>query len=457
MSTDITKFHGSNLFEIARKHFSKVLDHRAGPITYPLSEVLMSGLAVFILKFPSLLKFENWYKDEEADARSNLQNIFGISDLCSDTTMREILDEVSPKSFEKLYDDFFNLARRQKKIYPYERLENNFLISIDGTQVFSSNEVNCDNCLKKLNKADNTVTSSHKALAASFVHPDDKLVLPMGCEMIEGFDTKKEGVNDCEQNAFLRYLDRLKTSHPKLKKLILADALHASVPVLERLKEHEMSFILNVKPKGHKKLFKGLEKRRETGQMISYTKTEEIGDKVKKKRVHFFEFSNGLILNSNATEHPINFVDYTETTTWITTRGEMKEKRIRFSWVTDLTLSTHNCMEVMRAGRARWKIENETFNTLKNHGYEFEHNYGHGNKHLCSVFTNLCLLGFTIDQLQRLGCKVMQRVHVKTIRFSYYVDRLRGVYRDFNDLKSWDDVLRVILGEVKFIRVVDTS
>jgi hypothetical protein len=30
----------------------------------------------------------------------------------------------------------------------------------------------------------------------------------------------------------------------------------------------------------------------------------------------------------------------------------------------------------MSGGRARWKIENETFNTLKNQGYQFEHNFG---------------------------------------------------------------------------------
>ena len=36
--------------------------------------------------------------------------------------------------------------------------------------------------------------------------------------------------------------------------------------------------------------------------------------------------------------------------------------------------------------RARWKIENETFNTLKNQGYHFEHNYGHGEQHLSVVF-----------------------------------------------------------------------
>jgi len=45
-----------------------------------------------------------------------------------------------------------------------------------------------------------------------------------------------------------------------------------------------------------------------------------------------------------------------------------------------------NAYQIMRGGRARWKIENETFNTLKNQGYNFEHNYGLGKKNLSVVF-----------------------------------------------------------------------
>ena len=43
----------------------------------------------------------------------------------------------------------------------------------------------------------------------------------------------------------------------------------------------------------------------------------------------------------------------------------------------------------MRAGRAQCKIENETFNTLKNQGYNFQHNYGHGYQNLCSIMIML--------------------------------------------------------------------
>ncbi len=67
----------------------------------------------------------------------------------------------------------------------------------------------------------------------------------------------------------------------------------------------------------------------------------------------------------------------------------------------------------MRAGRARWRIENETFNTLKNQGYHFEHNYGHGNENLCSVMTMLMMLAFLIDQVQQLCCKVYQDARKK--------------------------------------------
>ena len=54
----------------------------------------------------------------------------------------------------------------------------------------------------------------------------------------------------------------------------------------------------------------------------------------------------------------------------------------------------------MRAGRARWKVENETFNTLKNQGYHFEHNYGHGQQHLSVVLAMLMMLAFLLDQVQ---------------------------------------------------------
>ncbi len=85
-----------------------------------------------------------------------------------------------------------------------------------------------------------------------------------------------------------------------------------------------------------------------------------------KDTVHKFRFINQVPLNASNQDLLVNFVEY-----WGTTP---KKKALYFSWVTDIPVTESNVSEIMRGGRARWKIENETFNTLKNQGYHFEHN-----------------------------------------------------------------------------------
>ena len=50
--------------------------------------------------------------------------------------------------------------------------------------------------------------------------------------------------------------------------------------------------------------------------------------------------------------------------------------------------------EIAACGRARWEIENETFNVMKNHGYELEHNFGHRERFLPMTPAALNLLAF---------------------------------------------------------------
>ena len=84
---------------------------------------------------------------------------------------------------------------------------------------------------------------------------------------------------------------------------------------------------------------------------------------------------------------------------WEIGRGETRH----FSWITDLELNEQTVPIVARGGRARWKIENETFNTLKNRDYAFEHNFGHGENHLGTLFAIMMMLVFLVDQAQEIG------------------------------------------------------
>ena len=79
-----------------------------------------------------------------------------------------------------------------------------------------------------------------------------------------------------------------------------------------------------------------------------------------------------------------------------------------FSWITEISLIPENVWDIMWGGRARWKIENETFNTLKNQGYHLEHNDGHCEQNLSVVLALMMMLAFLVDQVQQLCCPLFQ-------------------------------------------------
>ncbi|MEI2421337.1 hypothetical protein V6O07_13770, partial [Arthrospira platensis SPKY2] len=114
-------------------------------------------------------------------------------------------------------------------------------------------------------------------------------------------------------------------------------------------------------------------------------------------------------MNQSHPDLEVNVLDY-----WEVRAGE----ELNFSWITDLHLTRNHVALVMKGGRSRWHIENQTFNTLKNQDYEFEHNFGHGQQYLATVLALLMMLAFLIDQVQEYGCvffqAARQRFHSRT-------------------------------------------
>jgi hypothetical protein len=103
-----------------------------------------------------------------------------------------------------------------------------------------------------------------------------------------------------------------------------------------------------------------------------------------------------------------------------------KDKVQPFSWVTDVRVSKRNVYTLVRGGRARWKIDNETCNTLKNHGYHFKHHYGHGEQNLSVVFATLMLLAFLVDHTPQLCCALFRAVWAKLGRKRLVWERMRA-------------------------------
>jgi hypothetical protein len=371
------------LLQVIRAGFEKVKDHRAANASLSLSDALMSAFAMFSLKDSSLLEF-----DGRRAKGSNLQQIYGLAGVPSDTQMRTILDPLQPEEIKPLFKAVFEQLEGAQGLEGMRYLGGYYLLSLDGTEYFASNKVHCDACLvKKTRKGE--VSYRHQMLGGAIVHPDFKAVIPLAPEPIIKQDG--ESKNDCERNAAKRFLAQVRQDHPDLPLIIIEDALSANAPHLKVLKKHNFRFILGVKEGDHAFLFDYVRAKHQAGEY----EYREGG------LTHRFRFINQVPLNASNQEVLVNFLEY-----W-----EIEDDQSRyFSWITDFTLYQWNVAAIMRGGRARWKIENETFNTLKNQGYHFEHNYGHGQQHLSVNFALLMMLAFLVDQVQQLADPLFQAV-----------------------------------------------
>jgi hypothetical protein len=229
-------------------------------------------------------------------------------------------------------------------------------------------------------------------LGGAIVHPDMKEVIPLMPEGIIKQDG--EGKNDCERNAGKRFLERVREDHPGLPFIVTEDGLSSNGPHIKALQAGDYRFILGAKEGDHAYLFNYVNQAHQAGQVVEYEQREG-------KIVHRYRFINQVPLNESNQDVPVNFLEYQQI------KGDQVS---HFSWITDITLTKWNVYAVMRGGRARWKIENETFNTLKNQGYHFEHTYGHGHKYLCVNFAVLMMLAFLIDQIQQFANSLFQEV-----------------------------------------------
>ncbi len=315
------------LIKTIYQQFSKIPDSREfnKKGTIALKDHLMSGLAVFGLKCPSLLDYDR--KRNNAATEQNLRDLYHIEKPPSDTYLRERLDQVDPESLRPAFKKVFASFQRGKGLEGFEYLDGCVLISADGTGQFSSNKVSCPHCCQKKHKND-AVTYYHQMLGVCIVHPDKKNVIPLAPEVILNRDGYSK--NDCERNACKRFLENFRREHPHLKAILLEDGLSSNAPNIRMIEDHGLQYILVAKPGDHQFLFEQLETSAETSYHELATDDGHY---------HQYRFLNGVSLNKSNQDLKVNLLEYRCT--------NPKGKETTFSWVTGITLSTANLMEIV--------------------------------------------------------------------------------------------------------------
>ena len=423
------------LLSAIRQSFAEIQDVRRG-CEIPLVDAMMSGLAVFALKFPSLLKFDEAYSDE-ARIRSNLHSLYGVERAPCDTQLRTRLDPIEPEALRPAFRAVHRHLQRGKALESYESL-GGYLVSIDGTGQFASSAISCPECCHKTTGG--KPQYYHQLLGAVIVHPDQATVLPLMPEPI----TRQDGANknDCERNAAKRLLTGLRQDHPKLDLIVVEDSLASNGPHIRLLESLRMRYILGAKEGDHPVLFQAMQQHLMAGTCQEREGIDEAGVE------HGYRWVNGLSLNASHPDLKVNVLEY-----W-----EIKNGRQRvWTWVTNIPLSHDNVRAVMRGARARWKVENETFNTLKNQGYHLEHNYGHGQVHLSTNFAMLMMLAFLVDQAQELSCRLFQAARARFRSRTSLWERLRALFVDFH-IPDWPTLWQAIAsGDAPSVLAPNTS
>jgi hypothetical protein len=252
------------LMQTLSDEFAQLPDHRRANASYPLADALRSAFAMFSLKSPSLLAFS----EQTIPEQKNLEAIYQIAAIPSDTQMRAILDPVSPLPLRGLFATLFKLICAAGVVKQYHYFKQHVIVSIDGVEHFSSTKIDCDHCTTRRQR--NSKTSyHHSGLAAVLLHPDHAEVFPLDFEAVLKPDGSRK--NDCERQAAKRLCTALHERYPDLSVILVEDALYANAPHIRQITGYNWKYILSVKPDSHASLERqfAFAARAPTGQRTS--------------------------------------------------------------------------------------------------------------------------------------------------------------------------------------------
>ena len=397
-------------------------DRRGQNIQYTMRDIGMAVFSLFFMQCPSFLHFQREWV--ERNGRSNAHTLFGLHKIPCDNHIRKKLDGVPSNHFDDVFYHVINDIDSNHGLQTMRRLDDRLLIALDGSEYFSSYQVHCKNCSTR-KRSDGRTQYYHQVLAATVVAPGQSKVIPLAPEFIYPQDGHKK--QDCERQAAKRWLAQQGPQVVNLNPIYLADDLYACQPIVKAILDAQGSFILNCKPSSHSTLYEFIHDPKTCQQ------TRGTGSR---KRTYRYRWTHEVPLRDGSDALNVNWLE-------IEIVNPQGKVTYRNAFVTDLDVNEDNIADLAAAGRARWKIENETFNVLKHKGYHFEHNFGHGKKTLASVLVVLNLLAFalhTAGDLIETAWRVA-RARAGTRIGLFQALRVLTVYQLFS---SWDDLFTLL-------------
>ena len=303
-----------------------------------------------------------------------------------------MLDPVHPSHLQPVFDRVIEVLGEHGGLGEFQRLEGRTLIALDGTEYFCSQKLGCAHCQTR-KRANGAVESYHSMLAATIVAPGHAMVVPLMPEFIAKPDGAEK--QDCERNAAKRWMAQHSPRMAPLRPIYLGDDLFACQPIAEAALEGGGDFLFTAKPDSPKTLYDFM-----SGAILDEL-TVRRKDGAKPVTITYRWFT-GAPLREGKDALNVNWIG-------MTIQDAKAKQTYANAFVTSLPVTRQTVDEIATCARARWKIENESFNVLKNNGYHLEHNFGHGKENLAMMFAAMNLLAFAFHTV----CDCLEDLWIK--------------------------------------------
>ena len=360
---------------------------------YELAELITACIAMFIFKEGSRNAFNNDRQEEEF--KQNYQRIFKMR-LPHMDTVDKVMRRLADSELEELKTSLIRTLIEKKTLHKYRFLKKWFVVAVDGSGIMSFSEKHCDQCSHKTSKNGKT-TWFHNVLEAKIVCSNG-FALSLATEWIVNFDNSPFKKQDCERKAFERLGKKLKKIHPRLPICITADGLYPNQTFFNICENNQWSYILTFKDGNLPSIWKKVEVLLPA---MTDNCAQEIIAESNKKIYRFFRWINGIDYHG----HKLNWVECREF------EEDSKGNKIEsgcFVHITDQNISRLEVSEISSTGRLRWKIENESFNTQKNLGYNLKHKYSRVSWLAAKNYYQCLQIGHLINQLVELSAMSKQ-------------------------------------------------
>ena len=439
--TDILGF--DNLVSRFHQQLERLPDHRTGKNTsYRIKDAALGAFAVFFTQSPSFLAHQRAM--EQNKGRSNAGSLFQIEKTPCDVHIRSLLDPIAPRYLYPLFNAVLLALEQSGELEQFRVLDEQLLVSMDGTGYFSSKAIHCANCQHRTTAKGET-TYYHTAITPVIVAPGRSEVISLVPEYITPQDGHEK--QDCERMAAKRWVEQQADQFKPYSVTLLGDDLYSNQPLCQLILEKKFNFIFVCKPDSHQILYEWLDSLAASEDIDQLTLRRFNG---RFTEIVICRFVEDVPLRGGEDALLINWCEVT------ITHSKTGKQLYYNSFVTNHQLTPQTVIPIVEAGRARWKVENENNNILKTKGYHLEHNFGHGQQYLASFLLTLNLLAFlfhtVLDLVDTKYRLLRQTLSTRQTFFNDIKTLTRYLYFD-----SWQHLLDFMIKQLELDPAFDTS